>query len=497
MLPGAPVAIDRAIDTAIRLRDAGQGGAALNELKAALATWPGEAGLWQTLGTVHRALEQSSEAIDAFSEAVRLRPQNVRAAQGVAQATLEAGRPAAALFEALARKAPGEGQLLLGLAAAQWAEGDAEAALKGLATAVDANPLWLEGQATLADLRWQAGDRQGFAGGYVSALRAHPAHLGLWLALIDLLVRLEMYDTATNVIAQAHQSTGEIAPLMLAEAICASELGDIAAADAAFDRIVSPTAGVAVIERHTRHLIATRRVEQAADGIDAALSRADADSLWPYAALIWRVLDDPRWQWLEGDPALVATYDLDIDLPALAERLRALHTARSDPLGQSVRGGTQTDGPLFANAAPEIQSARTAIVDAVGRHIAGLGRRDPRHPTLRHVGKPFRFAGSWSVRLTDGGHHSPHVHSRGWLSSACHIVLPGGHAAGDSGGVAGAGQLLLGQSPAALRLDLAPLRTIDPQPGRLVMFPSTMWHGTTPIGAGERLSIAFDVAAIG
>ena len=35
---------------------------------------------------------------------------------------------------------------------------------------------------------------------------------------------------------------------------------------------------------------------------------------------------------------------------------------------------------------------------------------------------------------------------------------------------------------------------IEPKPGRLVLFPSTMWHGTEPFAAGERLTVAFDVA---
>ncbi|WP_373475225.1 putative 2OG-Fe(II) oxygenase [Sphingorhabdus sp.] len=30
-------------------------------------------------------------------------------------------------------------------------------------------------------------------------------------------------------------------------------------------------------------------------------------------------------------------------------------------------------------------------------------------------------------------------------------------------------------------------------PGRLVLFPSTMWHSTIPFAAGERLTIAFEI----
>jgi len=42
-------------------------------------------------------------------------------------------------------------------------------------------------------------------------------------------------------------------------------------------------------------------------------------------------------------------------------------------------------------------------------------------------------------------------------------------------------------------LDVAPTRHIEPRPGRLVLFPSTMWHGTVPFTQGERLTVAFDV----
>ena len=53
---------------------------------------------------------------------------------------------------------------------------------------------------------------------------------------------------------------------------------------------------------------------------------------------------------------------------------------------------------------------------------------------------------------------------------------------------------MLGEPQAELRLPLEPFRTIEPKPGRLALFPSTMWHGTYPFDAGERLTVAFDVA---
>jgi len=47
--------------------------------------------------------------------------------------------------------------------------------------------------------------------------------------------------------------------------------------------------------------------------------------------------------------------------------------------------------------------------------------------------------------------------------------------------------------PPDLGLDLPPLRTIEPQPGYLALFPSTLYHGTTPFGSAERMTVAFDV----
>lgn len=45
---------------------------------------------------------------------------------------------------------------------------------------------------------------------------------------------------------------------------------------------------------------------------------------------------------------------------------------------------------------------------------------------------------------------------------------------------------------------VTPERMVEPRVGRLVLFPSYMWHGTTPIVTEHpRMSIAFDLVADG
>jgi hypothetical protein len=240
-----------------------------------------------------------------------------------------------------------------------------------------------------------------------------------------------------------------------------------------------------------RHLIRTRDWEKLSHLTDRWMEGEGAHHFWPYASVCWRKTKDPRWDWLEGDERLVQVFDLTDDirsLEGLAARLRELHSKSGRFLDQSVRGGTQTDGSLFSRLDPEIVDLRQAAVRAVERYRANLPATDARHPMLRHRrdGR-VRFAGSWSVRLQGAGFHSHHIHPEGWISSAFYVAVPE-KLEGEQG------WLSLGEPQAELHTDLPPLRRIAARPGQLVLFPSMMWHGTLPFDAGERMTVAFDIA---
>jgi hypothetical protein len=208
--------------------------------------------------------------------------------------------------------------------------------------------------------------------------------------------------------------------------------------------------------------------------------------------LIWRLRGDNRAHWLDGDTALIKPYDLPLSpesLAGLATVLRGLHQARHHPPEQSLRGGTQTEGHLFFRLDPEIAAVRAAIVEAVRNYVQSLPAFEDGHPLLGTPRTHLLFSGSWSVRLMAQGFHVVHTHPLGWISSAFYVALPDAKALGP----APAGWLELGAPPPDLRLDLPAYARIEPKPGRLVLFPSTMWHGTVPFNDGERLTIAFDV----
>lgn len=475
--------------------DDGRDEQALPIVDAALAAAPNAAPLWQAKGLLHRAGEDMQPAILAFRRAAALAPRDARIAHGLAQSLADAGQPAIAAFEAALRIDPGSRDLLAGLTAARLADQGPAAAIAPLAAAMAQQPDWLQGHWLLARIRWLAGERDTFASSLFHAIRAQPRSPSLWAQLIYILVHARLYDQALAVIAHARQAAGAQAAFDLNEAICRSELGQIEAADAIFAR-QRPATDMATAIQIVRHALRAARPDAAARVAERfADVRRHGPLMIPYLSIVWRLLGDARWAWLEGDDRLIGVHDLDLDpafIAALADRLRALHALSGEPVEQSLRAGTQTDGALLSRIEPEFRQLRAAFAGAVARHVAQLPPVDPAHPTLgARRDAPVRFAGSWSVRLSHGGFHANHVHPAGWLSSAFYVALPPISAAPAS---ATAGWLTLGEPPAELGVVLPPIRTVQPVPGRLAIFPSTMWHGTEPFPAGERLTSAFDVA---
>jgi tetratricopeptide (TPR) repeat protein len=462
---------------------------ALPLLERAAERHPGDPRIWQVLGLAHRKLEDLAPAVAAFEKAAALAPTDPLIVHSLARCAMEAGLESIALFERALALAPNDGTVLLGRAAAELADGRIEDAIAGLADQLARHPGWLPGHGSICRLRWLAGERRDFTASFEAAVAAAPREIAIWREWAETLMHAGRYDAALAVVAGGRAAAGPHLVFDAVETVAVAEKGETDAADALFAAL-GPIAHITMAARYLRHLLRAGRPAEAAAFAEPWLADPEADFVWPYAAAAWRLTGDPRWEWLEGDERLVGVYDIGETLPsleALAGTLRRLHLDLHQPLEQSVRGGTQTDGPLFARIEPEIRALRAAIAGAVERHIAQLPPPEAAHPSLAPKRTPVRFAGSWSVRLAGAGFHSNHIHPAGWISSAFYAALP-------EMGRGHEGWLKLGEPQAELSLDLAPFRHIEPKPGRLVLFPSTMWHGTVPFAAGERLTVAFDVA---
>ena len=448
-------------------------------------------GLWHLHGLLLRQMDRRDEALTSLRRAAELAPTSAKIAHALARTLYEAGLPSVEAFGRALRLAPTDTDVLAGLTSAFVAAGDTDAAITGLDRILSRSPHWVQGHVLLTRLRWAQGERENFTRSFEAAVTAMPQNLDLWREWLIALLHAEDFESTLRVIAQGRAAIGEQLIFAVNEATAYAELGDADRAEAlfaAFDDLESATMQV----RRVRQYIRLGRPDEAERVVSQWLHTPEAYMFWPYAAVAWRMLDDPRWEWLEGHERFVGIYDIADRLPpldVLAETLRRLHTLSGQPLEQSLRGGTQTDGDIFTHIDPVLVKLREAIRTTVAEHVANFPAREEGHPLLTPPREPIRFSGAWSVRLRSGGFHANHVHPVGWISSALYIVLP------PDLGKEQAGFLTLGEPNApTLQVDLPPFRTVEPKPGRLVLFPSYTFHGTRPFGEGERLTVAFDVA---
>jgi tetratricopeptide (TPR) repeat protein len=485
-----PLYADARYNRALLLDRLERHGDALAQLDRVLALAPSAKG-HSARGGVLKRLGRPDEAAAAYDAALALEPQRVASLHGRARLALERGEATAAeRFIAALQRQPGAPELVLGLVEALDAEGDA-AGIELLEESLRNQPGWIEGHQQLAKMRVEAGEGDAFARSFDEALQAQPANKALHLAHWQMLAGAEQYAKGLAALRRARPHLPEDRDLMLIEARLLSETGDRAGAQALFDRLDAGPDVEAARGRHALHggdgTEAERRF-----GAVVALHPSDVAG-WANLALAWRLTGNARFAWLCEQPGLWRVQEIAIDgdgLARLAQRLRGLHRARAHPLGQSLRGGTQTRGRLLWRGEPEIVALRDRLRAAVEQYVELLPPKDDAHPLLRHRDTRLDFSGSWSVRLTGEGFHVNHIHTRGVLSSAFYVSLPDG--IGNSS--TREGWLELGRPPVEFGLNLPPLATIEPAPGRLALFPSYLFHGTRPFSNGERLTVAFDVA---
>jgi tetratricopeptide (TPR) repeat protein len=215
-----------------------------------------------------------------------------------------------------------------------------------------------------------------------------------------------------------------------------------------------------------------------------------------------RMMEDGRDEAINRYDSLVKIFDLEppqgySDMASFNAELNAsldrLHPKTREFIEQSLRGGTQTPHHLFPAGLPLVTLLKKRIDEAVARYIAELDE-DSEHPLLSRRRKDFRYSGSWSSRLGDNGFHVNHFHPDGWISSCYYVSVP--DVVKDA--TAKQGWLKFGEPAFDAVLKQPVRRAIQPVPGRLVLFPSYMWHGTVPFhDKAARTTIAFDVVPIG
>lgn len=488
--PSWPEAI---LNKAIALSGTGQSQAAALYLAGVEADFGRSVRYWSIRAGAERGAGHLTAARRSYDRCLDLEQNYPRAVLGRARIALERQEPdALSRFEAALALQPSDGELWLGQAQAAQALGQPEKALIIAETLVAQAPHWVDALELLSQLRWEAGDTTNFADHYIDAATQTGRDPVVMLSWCRMLAGADLHDQAATVAADGGRAHPADERLALAEASYAGMTGDDGRATAIFARLL--TTGVDRKIQEGRHWLRCRdpiRAERLLG--DVVEDQSDHIVAWALRDLAWRLVGDMRHEWLHGQVNLMSVLALDIDaeISDITALLDEIHDRSAAPIGQSVRHGTQTRGGLFDRVEPVLQSLQRTIATALERHRAALPPYDRSHPLLRLRDTPWRISGSWSVRLTQTGWHAEHIHPNGILSSALYLVTPPVDLNDPLNGA-----LELGGAPADLRLSLPPLRTIMPQPGKLVLFPSTLYHATRRFNAGHRTTVAFDVSAV-
>jgi Flp pilus assembly protein TadD len=455
---------------------------------------------WSTLAMALRDQNRLNEAEQAYRQAIRARPTYGAAHHNLGSVLSRLDRAEEALAcldraEALGIKgfelAFNRGRALL----SAYRLDEAEAAFERATTLAPNDP---EAHVNLARIRFMRGDPD-FARSLTKAIAASPKNAELRL-LSALIMRRAGDLGAAQIILRELIKTDDSASARAALAEVLHEGGQLEDAESLIlEAVQREPKNPKFVEALVVILLARGRPQDAVPFIQAQRNKQPEDQGWlAYEATAARLLGHPRYGELYDYARFVRIYDLEAPPgwssmaelnEALVAALKTRHPFQNHPLDQSLRHGSQTARSLLTDADAAIQAVLRAFRGPIDDYRAAIGT-DAQHPLTQRNSGSVDYTGAWSVELRRQGFHVNHFHPQGWISSAYYVATP--PEAEDASFKSG--WIKFGETRFPVPR-VTPELFVQPRPGRLVLFPSYMWHGTNPIhGEVPRLTIAFDVA---
>lgn len=508
---------------------------ALAAFQSAIKLDPNIAAAYLALGNTQRRLGQFQDAQKTFRKLLRIHPENAEGYIFLSAALAEAEDLAAAeapLQRALIYAKDPKVQAVIhnNLAVSlEWQNRDDEA-LESLNRVQTVAPDWPDIDNRRIGILYKLGRFDDCVLLYKKLLDRHPGDAQIHHAYNSLLYRLGRMDTYLT----SYDLVPPTRALMLGKASFLMMQKRGPEAQAVYrellirdDQDVTAAAGMAsslILTQQYAESVAAYEAVIGRCGVDAAIFNGAAEAAMmagdaqkaeffcheglrhtPHdqmclalLGLSWRLQGNPQDEVLNGYESLIRSFDLEPpdgfssmkDFNAeLGTYLEHKHPKTGAYLEQSLHGGTQTEGYLFGNGHRLIQKLKARIDEAVDRFIRSLPP-DAHHPFIARRDRTFRYVGAWSSMMRDQGFHRNHLHPQGWISSCYYVNVP--EVAKDPDKKQG--WIKFGEPAVPVPLKNAVRRAIEPIPGRLVMFPSYMWHGTVPFhAAAVRTTIAFDV----
>lgn len=484
-------------------------------------------------GRAYMALQQFAKARQSYAQSVRLRPDDINSIIGLAEAeaALKDLSSAETLYLGVLTKQPDNAKALNNLGNLKRRQGQvadaiallSRASVCGSATvfknlaacyalnnqypqaiqcyqqALQLAPDDVSVHEEYAGLLWQQGDAEPFK--YFESRLVDPGrNPALWHSYIKILLRIDQPERANAYMQLLLKAQPDNSEVLTLAATVLRELGQLTASIEVARKALKVCGNPKAIAQRSElaySLLANKNGAEAAR-IYQALCRDDPDNQgwWTTLSTAWWLtgnLDKYAWlcnyQLVNVSQLQPATEPVERFNRQLLTLLQSLHQNVREPIGQSLRHGSQTFEDIFDNEHPLLQALKSAILRQVKHFISTLSA-DHKHPFLSRLAEHFSFQGSWSVRLNSSGYHKSHFHPMGWLSGVYYVDVPA------EVNKNGQGWLVFGR-PEIPQLEYAGDYAIKPEAGVLALFPSFMWHGTNPFqSASDRVTVAFDLVPV-
>lgn len=490
---------------------------------------PNDAEIQNTQGNVFKFTGRVSSAVSAYKQSLKIAPNYLMAAQNLGELYLLEKDPikAAAVFETALTHHKDHPVMMQGLLYALKDAGQNETALRLLSQMPQSPALALTAGQLLAGSNQTAQAR----GAFMQALSHGPTVIQAFRNLIQIAWLQNGSEAARKELEAIIEKSPEAGFLYIEGADFLAEMDDFKRAHALLETCEAkfgskPDIDLARANLHIRQdhgteafASASKALEQQpgdptilADFARAALMTKQFDVALDVARQVqmraphlqfWIAIEATALRGLGQDHTqlydyerLVRAYDIDAPpeydtledfLSKLKAELEVRHKTNHHPISQSLRGGTQTSSDLRFADSRVIQDFFQALERPIKEYLAAVGDSVD-HPLTRRNNGAYRLSGAWSVKLSDDGFHVNHIHPEGWISSAFYVDVPDG----TQDDPEQKGWIKFGEPPFKVP-DMGPEHVIAPKAGRLVLFPSYMWHGTIPIAKGTtRMTLPFD-----
>lgn len=463
---------------------------------------PRDAAAWLGLGNVHKRREEFDSALRCYEKALELRPDYAEAHHNLGVCLRIVQRPADALKHYATARSLGldRAELHHNMGSALVDVHDVGAAIESYRQALRRNPEDTISHRDLNKLLWEQELLDEYLASYREALEKFPHSAALRLDYAVALNRQDAFEEAERVLMQGLRHRPDSGALK--SQLAYTMEGQQRWRDALQLHAAAVTMPDSVPDHrisYARALLVCRRPDEALEQAREAARQTPFDQrALAYLGLCWRMLGDERDATLNDYENFARVYEVPVPPEfagtwefnrRLGEVLEGLHIGKRHPPEQTLRGGTQTHGDLFQRREPEILSLVAGLKQCVQDYIERMPDSSE-HPLFARKSSKYHFAGAWSVRLRRSGYHTMHVHPMGWISSAYYVQVPREISESDAAG----GGIKFGEPDIDLGPQGAARREIRPIAGRLVLFPSYMWHGTIPFESDEpRMTVAFDV----